>query len=182
MADNTLTGFRNRTLPADLTAPFTPYQDASTGPGIDKALQVPLPEVYPIPSATEFNILAQKTTIAAEQNIDIGLVLDFPANNIGIIRGVTFYISNMLATTAVTWTVNLNGAPAAGYNNISIFPRVSPFVSNGFDSFVRVPQATKIRVNYTNTDGGSYVVGAALSGWFWPQTLGDLWLKKGGAV
>lgn len=181
MADK-LSGFRNRTLPADLVAPYTPYQDANTGPGIDRALQVYLPEIYPIPGANEFNILAQKATVAVEANTDIGLVVDVPKNNIGIIRGLNIFISDMLTTTNVTWTLMVNNGPATGYNNISIFPRTSPFVGNSFDAFVRVPQGASIRVVFSNVDGGSYTVGASVSGWSWPQTLGDLWMQKGGVV
>lgn len=181
MADK-LTGFRNRVLPADLTAPYTAYKDAKTGPAIDRTLQVYLPEVYPIPSATEFNLLATKATVAVEAGTDIGLTLDLAANNIGIIRGVNIFISDMLNTTNVTWTVTVAGGPAPGYNNLAIFPRTSPFVGNSFDSFIRLPQGAKVRVTFSNTDGGSYTVGASLSGWSWPTTLGDLWTKKGGAV
>ncbi len=65
MADNDLTGFRNRTVPADIAAPFTPYKSSRGGePGIDRALQIFLPEIYPIPGANEFNVLAQKATTA----------------------------------------------------------------------------------------------------------------------
>ncbi len=85
----------------------------------------------------------------------------------------------MLTSTVVSWTVQLNGAPATGFNNLSIFPRNSPFVSNSFDAFIRVGQGQKIRVVYTNTDGGSYTVGASVSGWWWPQALGELWMKHG---
>lgn len=178
MPKNDLTGFRNRTVPADLAAPYVPYNPPNNGPAISRALQIYLPEIYPIPGANEFNVLAQKATVAVE-TADIGLVVDLPPNNIGIIRGINLYISDMLTSTVVSWTVQVNGAPATGFNNLVIFPRNSPFVSNSFDAFIRVGQGQKIRVNYTNTDGGSYTVGAAVSGWWWPQALGELWMKNG---
>lgn len=181
MGRNDLTGFRNRTTPSDLAAPFNAVRPHSGGPAIDRTLQVYLPEIYPIPAATEFNILAQKATTIVEAGVDIGLTVDVPPNNVAIIRGVNLYISDMTTATNVSWTVTLNGAPAQGFNNLSIFPRNSPFVSNSFDAFVRVGQGIKIRVVYTNTDGGSYTVGAALSGWWWPQTLGEQWIRSGGA-
>lgn len=171
-----------RTLPLDLAAPFGQAVRHESGPTIGRQLQVYLPEVYPIPSAVEFNTSVSKATAAAETNIDIGLTVQLPESNIGIVRGVTIEITDMLTTTNVTWSMLFNGAPVPGYNNLSIFPRSAPFVSNAFDSFVRVPQGVKITFNYTNTDGGTYTIGAAVSGWFWPQSLGNLWVQHGPQV
>lgn len=176
-----ITGQGTRTVPADLLAPYEPFQGAAQGPGVQRSLQVYLPEVFPIPSATEFNVVVSKASAGAEQNIDIGIVLDLPQNNVGIVRGVSLYINNMLATTNVQWTLRFNGAPVPGYNNLSIFPRAAPSVANSFDSFVRIPQGNpmQVRVTYSNIDGAAYTVGAALSGWFWPIQLGNLWVKQG---
>lgn len=170
-----------RSLPADLVAPYTSTAQRTEGPTIDRALQVYLPDIYPIPGASEFNILVTKSTTVAE-TADIGLTLDVPANNIGIIRSVTISVSDMLTTTVVSWTVQVNGAPAQGYFGLSMYPRVSPFVSNAFDSFIHIPQGGKVRVQYTNTDGGSYTVGASIGGWFWPESLGRQWIDKAGAL
>ena len=179
MADK-LTGFKNRTLPADLVAPYVAVKDHTTGPSIDRALQIYLPTIEPIPGASEFNPQATKATNVVEANVDIGLTLDVPPNNIGIIRGVQLFILDMLTTTVVTWTLTINGGPVQGYTNLSIFARTAPFVGNSFDSFINIPQGGKVRVIYTNTDGGSYTIGAGISGWFWPQSLGEQWTKKGG--
>lgn len=172
----------SRVLPADLIAPYTGKTFTTEGPSIDRALQIYLPDIYPIPGASEFNILVTKATSAVETNTDIGITLDVPPNNIGIIRSLTLSISDMLTTTVVTWTVNVNGGPAPGYFNLSMYPRVSPFVSNAFDSFIHIPQGGKVRVVFTNTDGGSYTVGASIGGWFWPEALGKQWVAKAGAI
>lgn len=166
-------------VPADLASPYgrgpaTPNK----GPGLPQEVPIYLPENFPIPSAVEFNPLAKKTTAVAESGIDIGLILTIPERSLGILRGVSLYITNMLDTTNVTWSVLQNGAVIPGYSNLSIFPRVAPFVSNGFDAFFRLGQGP-VTVVYNNIDGGTYTVGAALSGWFWPQSLGDLWLQQG---
>jgi len=174
-------GQGTRIVPADLLAPFTDFVGAPGGPSVARSLQVYLPEVFPIPAATEFNVVVSKASAGAETNVDIGIVLDLPQNNIGIVRGVSLYINNMLTTTNVTWTLRFNGAPVPGYNNLSIFPRAAPSVANSFDSFVRIPQGNpmQVRVTYSNIDGAAYTVGAALSGWFWPITLGNLWIQQG---
>jgi hypothetical protein len=180
-------GFRAipNTVPLDLTAPYTgrPLPDV-TGLGststerLPQTVQIYLPEVFPIPGAQEFNPTVSKATVAAE-TADIGLVVQLPERNIGIIRSVVLDITDMLTTTVVSWTLQINGAPVGGYNNLSIFPRVAPFVGNSLDTFIRVPQGAKITATYTNTDGGSYVVGISISGWFWPQDAGTQWLTRG---
>jgi hypothetical protein len=174
-------GQGTRVVPADLLAPYQPYQGGPSGPRVDRSLQVYLPEVFPIPAATEFNTVVSKATSVVETNIDIGLVIDLPQNNIGIIRGVNLFITNMLTTTNLTWTLTFNGAPVPGYSNLSIFPRLAPFVSNSFDSFIRIPQGNpmKVRIVYSNNDGGTYTIGAGLSGWNWPIQLGNLWTQQG---
>jgi hypothetical protein len=178
-----ITGFQQRGVPADLIAPFAPFRPAgSGGPGIDRALQIYLPEIFPIPAATEFNTLLTKATVAAETNTDFGILIDVPDNNIAIIRGVSLFITNMLTTTQITWTLLTNNGPVGGYSNLFIFPRTAPFVSNAFDSFIRVDNGQIVRAQFTNpaTDGGSYTLGIAVSGWWWPKTLGDLWMRTGG--
>lgn len=175
-------GMGTRVVPADLLAPYDAFVGTPDGaPTVDRSLQVYLPEVFPIPAATEFNVVVSKGTSAVETNIDIGLLVSLPQNNVGILRGVSIYINNMLTTTNVTWTVTFNGAPVPGYNNLSIFPRAAPSVANTFDSFVRIPQGNPmlLKVQYSNNDGGTYTIGAALSGWFWPITLGNLWIAQG---
>lgn len=180
---NDITGFRTKGVPADLVAPFVGFRPpGASGPGIDRALQIYLPEIFPIPAASEFNTLVTKQTTAIESNIDIGLALNIPANNIAIIRGVALFISDMTAATNVTWTLLTNNGPESGYANLFIFPRVAPFVSNAYDSFIRVDNGQTVRAIYSNLDGGTYNIGIQVSGWWWPKTLGDLWMKTGGQV
>ncbi len=174
-----------RTIPSDLAAPYVGRPIAGTGvqgpaaPNVDRSLQVWQPEIFPIPGAQEFNNTVNKSTVAPETNTDFGLSIQLPPYNIGIIRSVSIYITNMLATTNVTYTLNINNAPVGGYSGLSIFPRVAPSISNSFDSFIRVPQGAKITASFTNTDGGTYVVGFAVSGWFWPQEIGNQWIRQG---
>jgi hypothetical protein len=177
MPNDRIGGVR-KTLPMDLAAPYVPVNRHDRGPGIARMLQVYLPEVYPIPSAIEFNTQVSKDTNVVE-TADIGLTVNIPESNVGIVRAVLLQINDMLTTTNVTWTLQFNGAPVPGYSKISMFPRSAPFVGNSFDAFVRVPSGTKITVQYDNVDGGSYKVGAAVSGWFWPESLGQLWLQQG---
>lgn len=135
------------------------------------ALQLPLPEVYPLPEATSFNPLGSKATAAIETNIAIpGASVVIPSGMRAVVVGVSLYISNMLATTNVSFTVLVNGVAASGYAGIGLFPAAQALAQNSFDVPIRVLGPATVQVVYTNTDGGSYTVGASLSGWYWANT------------
>lgn len=169
---------RTRNLPMDLAAPFTPIDKGPERPRMAQNLQIPLPEVYPIPGSTLFAPQVSKATAVVETT-DIGLSVALPAGSVGIITGFGFQITNMLTTTNVKWSILFNGSPVPGYNNLTIFPRSAPFVGNFLDLPVRIPAGVTVTVQYANLDGGTYVVGATVSGWFWPEALGKLWLQVG---
>lgn len=146
---------------------------------IPRTLMIFPPEIYPIPDATEFNPLGSRSTIVAETQLIPGAAVTLPKNFIGIIRGYSIYIDNMLTTTNVIYTLLIDGNPAPGYGSLTMFPRAAPSVSNGFDAFVRIPDGATVTVKFQNMDGGSYIVGASFSGWFWPKAAGDRWIGGG---
>lgn len=154
------------------------------GPGgpqsVGAALQIPLPEVLPIPDAHEFNPLGQIATVGIQSNIEItGTAFDVPPNTLAVIRGVSLYITNMLTTTNILWSLQIDGSSPQGYNKITIFPRAAPFVSNGFDSMIRFQGPCTVRVVFNNVDGGAYTIGASYSGWFWPENSDTRWRTFG---
>lgn len=150
------------------------------GAMIARQLVIYPPEIYPIPDAIEFNLEGDVATVIVQAGITIpNVTVQLGAGYIGIIRGFSIYIDDMLATTDVRWTLLLNGQPAPGYGNLRMFPRVAPSVSNGFDAFVRVPDGNLITVVFSNVDGGTYRVGAAISGWMWPKSSGERWIASG---
>jgi hypothetical protein len=149
-------------------------------PVASASIQIPLPEVLPIPDAHEFNTLGFIASAGIQTNVVIpGTIVDVPANNYGVVRGVTLYITNMLVTTDVIWSLQIDQASPQGYNQITIFPRAAPFVSNGFDSMVRFQGPARLQVIFSNRDGGAYVIGAAISGWFWPEASDARWRRFG---
>lgn len=144
-------------------------------------LQIPLPEVLPIPDAHEFNPLGQiaSAVVNAVPIAITGTQFTVPANTLAVIRGVTLYITNMLTTTNVLWSLIIDQASPQGYNQITIFPRAAPFVSNGFDSMIRFQGPCTVQVVFQNLDGGTYVIGASYSGWFWPESSDARWRRYG---
>lgn len=184
-----------REVPAHARAGFDEGRDPGQEEEFSKVLKrmVPifLPEDHPIPDSQEFNVTGSKSTSAVEAGIPIVIApqvgpnagfVELPAGNIGRISSVLFSITDMLTTTDVTFTLRINGAPVPGYAGYKITPRVSPYVSNSFDDpscRILLRNGDKINVVYTNTDGGTYVVGCAITGWFWPEASGKRWLALG---
>lgn len=174
-----------RDVPADIAAKFSQPPRRSDAASIPRNVPVYLPEIFPIPDAVEFNPSGSATSVGAETGTAITMLptisnalVKLPDQNIGILRGFAVYITNMLTTTNVSWTLMINGSPAGGYGAIKLFPRASAFVGNSFDCFIRIPDGAKVGVEFTNTDGGSYIIGASFSGWYWPIASGKRWLES----
>lgn len=145
-----------------------------------RTLDLPLPELVPIPSAQEFSPEGHVDTAGIQSNITIpGITVNVPGGSIYVIRSLSLYINNMLDTTDVRWSIVVNGNPVPGWANMTLFPRIATFVGNNFDTMIRGAGVASISVIFTNADGGSYKVGAAIGGWFWPLTADQQW-KNGG--
>jgi hypothetical protein len=146
-----------------------------------KMLILPLPEDSPIPDAHEFNVVGSiaSAVVNAAPILIPGTVVNIPNLNMGVLTGVSIYIDNMLLATNVTYTVRYNGAPIPGYQGLSMFPRVAPFVGNTFSSKYRFNGEGVLDVVFNNLDGGTYLIGAALSGWFWPAASDVRWKQRG---
>lgn len=165
------------------TASINPTTGAPNTPVV-KALQLPLVEQFPIPGAQEFNVEGDQSSVAVENNTTIATLgpVAVPQGYRAVIRSVSIYIDNMLPTTNVVFSVLLNGpgTSPSGYQNLRMFPRTAPFVGNTFDSIIRITGPASITVIFSNLDGGTYQIGAALSGHLWLISAQDLWKANGG--
>jgi hypothetical protein len=172
-------GLGNDGIP--VMVPPTQLGEGGTPPLVsDITQQIFLPELYPIPDAKEFNQTGSQATAAVAFNqVIAGTTITVPQNTFGVVRGVTFYITNMLTSTNVTYSLIINNQPVMGYNQEIIFPRAAPFVSNGYDSMIRFQGPATLTINFDNRDGGTYVVGGTISGWFWPQASDARWRRFG---
>lgn len=143
-------------------------------------VDIPLPEVFPIPDAKEFNPSGTIATAAVQLGVAItGATIDIPPANLVIIRGLNISVANMTILTNVTFTILYNNAPIQGYSGISIFPRVTPFIENGLESFIRLKGPGTVQVVFSNIDGGPYTIGAGFNGWFWPEASDARWRLTG---
>jgi hypothetical protein len=150
-------------------------------PAMGRMLILPLPEDSPIPDAHEFNVEGAVATAAVTANpvAITGCSYTVPAGSLGVVRNVSVYINNMLATTDVRWFVYIDGSPVAGYAPITVFSRVAAFVGTSFDAKIRITGPATVSISFMNVDGGAYSVGAALGGWDWPQASDDRWKAYG---
>lgn len=146
------------------------------------SLQLPLPWLTPMPGAQQFNQEADVASAIVQTATLAGLDINVPQGYRCRVSSVSTYIDNMLITTNVTWSVLVNGAPApvSGFQNLRMFPRSAPFVGNTFDAFLLISGPADITVQFTNGDGGTYQIGAALSGWIWNIALEAQWKNNGG--
>lgn len=160
---------------------YTPGGQAA--PQTTYTLTLPLPWLVPMPGAQQFNLeadVASNTpqTAVLPDPLTVTVQQGFRCR----ISAVSVYIDNMLTSTNVTWSVIVNGAPAAvsGFQNLRMFPRQAPFVGNTFDAYLLIQGPAVIQVQFTNVDGGAYEIGAALSGWTWAQVMEQQWKNSGG--
>lgn len=178
-------GFGHGGLPAVVTP-----LDAENGVPVVSQLsqQIYLPQTFPIPDAKEFNVTGSIGTAAVQQQVTIPFtatggvvngILRIPGSTYGIIRSVVFDITNMLPTTSVDFSLIINGGAVQGYAQVQIFPRTAPFVQNGFDSGVFFQGPADISLQFDNNDGGNYVVGGSVGGWYWPQASDARWRQTG---
>lgn len=130
---------------------------------------VPPPEAIDFRAGGNNSVTGPATTAAIANS-----AVNIPRGTVGYIRSVTFNINNMIATTVVSFSVLLNGAPISGWNNISIFPRVAASVSVSFtpdETFIKISDGGTISLQVTVTDGGTYVLGGNFHGWHFSKRV-----------
>lgn len=139
------------------------------------------PDVFPIPSAQEFNAFGQANTAAIQANVELVLtpLLVLPVGMVARIANIVLYVANLGAGSVLSFTITINGAPIQGYSNVPIFPGATARLGVGFTTYVDVPANGTVQAFFTNGDGGAYTVGVAISGWQWSQQDGDRWLTQG---
>jgi hypothetical protein len=149
---------------------------------VGRQLSLPLPAVFPIPDAQVFNAECQQASAAIQT-----FVLPFVppvvilSGYYAVVNSFTIYVQNMLATTSVFFTLLFNGSPVQGYNGLTIFPGASPRIALTFDAPIFFTGAGALTVQITNGDGGTYLLGAAISGWQWPIASDRRWKTAGPA-
>lgn len=139
-----------------------------------------LPDWIPIPSSIEFNTLGQAASVAVENNVELAAAgFTLAATQLARIASVNLFVVNLTASSQLSFTIRINGANVDGWTNVAVFPGNTARLADNFGSYIRCPMGAKVQVFYTNADGGTYTVGAALSGWKWLDADGKRWLEQG---
>lgn len=147
---------------------------------VGRQLSLPLPAVFPLPDAQLFNSECQQASAILQT-----FVLPFTppvailSGYFAVVNSFTIYVQNMLASTNVTFSLLYNGSPIQGYAGLTIFPGASPRIANTFDAPIFLTGAGALTVSFTNGDGGTYLLGAAISGWQWPIASDRRWKTAG---
>lgn len=147
---------------------------------LPRVLEVPLPWLVPMPSSQDLNVLGSVTSVAPSVGTEIPECrFQLGAGIIGVIRSFTTYITDMLTSTDVRYTLSVNGAPAPGFGRIKMFPVTASSKSNTFDCLIILPPAATISVFFTQTDGSTYNIGASYSGWVHTEAQARKWISAG---
>lgn len=137
-----------------------------------------LPQDRPIPSAVEFNVLGQIGTAAVGTVLPVACRFQIPAGYSARISSFLIGATDVLASTALTWTFRANEVPIPGYTNLAVFVGVASRLVNTFDAFVLLYGPTMLDLAIANGDGGTYSVGGGITGWYWQTEAGESWLKS----
>lgn len=125
------------------------------------------------PDGSDFNPFAQRDGVdAATSPIEPAeLVVQLPESSVGIIRGITLSVNDLLPTSDIIWTLLQDGSPVEGWDELTVFPRNAASVSKSWtaeETFIPVRESSQLRVRIEVRDGGSYQLGASYHGWYWP--------------
>jgi hypothetical protein len=149
---------------------------------VERSLSLPLPAVFPLPDAQVFNSACQQASVIIQTfTLAFTPAVNILAGYFAVVNSFTIYVQNMLATTNVVYALLANGSPVQGYTGLTIFPGASPRISNTFDAPIYFTGAQTLTVQITNGDGGTYLLGASISGWQWPISSDRRWKSSGPA-
>ena len=153
---------------------LVPFPGAATAPGAPPA-EIP-PYLIRPPSANDITVNASAPGFNAANTPAVipGSVFQLPADNVGILRSVVLSINTLLATSAVLWRFRFDGTPVQGWSQLTIFPRAVATISVAYgpdETFIFVPTAALIDVEFIVADANTYQAGVTYHGWYYDRAL-----------
>jgi hypothetical protein len=151
-------------------------QQAILGAEVLPRLSAPPWQVRP-PGAIPF-IFQDRQVVTGSSSSDVSVVLaraKCPQFYVGVVRELAYQINDLTAGSNVEFALRIN--QAVNLDTIyRIFPRVASHVLVEFDpnvTFVRLPEFCEFDVLVTVRAGdvGTYLVGAVIRGWWYPEEL-----------
>lgn len=151
---------------------------------VTRNLNLYLPDFYPIPTAQAFQYGGTTTTSGAGTVTQIpGSSFQLPGGYIGVIASLNISVLTTLTTaTNQQYTIRFNGVPAPGWSQRTFAGRGAQNFERFFDAALRIPRGAVVDIVNINVDGGTYTVGADITGWYmsvadclrWIQGKGQL--------
>ena len=136
--------------------------------------------LYPIPGSDFLNLLGQANT-AAPGAVALPSTLHFEvqATDFCILNSVQLFCTNVLTTTAITYTLTYNNAGVHGFSGLAIFARVASSIIDSFDPIIILEGPGIIDVAINNGDGGTYAVGMSYGGYTLNKESARQWDEAG---
>ena len=162
-----------------------PTVPIGSGQGVTPTPVLFPPEIYPIPNAVLFSNSTVPPGLTATNAAPVVLVtFPIPAQSIGVINVVEYGINGLATTSLVTYTVRFNQGPVAyGPLGYSVSGNVA-YLKESRNPLIRIPLGTTvvdIIVTVGAADGGSYLTGATIEGWYWTP-LDEAVYRNGGSL
>lgn len=168
---------RGRDVPRDIAARGTPDAEGRmrmqrSGDPLPRVLTLRDPYDAPIPTAQSFVLNCGAIATAAVETLQpVALRLPLSSGEVARIDSVTIYITSLLDTTDVKFKLLAGGRPLL--EPLSFFPRAATAAGDNYGVYLRVGTGQSISMDIQNVDGGSYTVGAIITGWKFAQLAGE---------
>ncbi len=173
----------DRRLPPDIAARGMQDPDAERRASllsqpVSRVIALRDPYEYPIPKAQPFVLNSGSVaSIAAGTLSPAGLQMNLPKGTVARIDSVTIYITSLLDTTSMQYSLRIGGAPVLPA--LQFFPRAATSAGDNYPVFVRVPPQGKISMDIIQGDAGAYTVGAIITGWTFTVLAARRYLEYG---
>lgn len=173
-------GGSSKPAPLDILAERGASERPPAPPGVTEAppinsLSLYLPEVFPIPGATEFAADGFVSSPGAGTIAIPGVSVQLPQSSLGIVRVFSIGLDDMTQATDVIFRLRVNQRPVPAWGAFRMFPGVAARVTASQGVWVPVSPSGVVDVVVQNVDGAVYQVGAGFSGWWWPESLDKAW-------
>ena len=162
-------------------APLNPTPSPGGGgvaPGFLRTVP-PVLEVKP-PSGVDFNVpgnlVAQTTALTTPAIVVGGCAFTVPDGSVAYVRSFVLQVQNLLPTSAITFSLRVDGAAVPGWDNIFVLPsNLATWIATyGPDeTFLEVRPGKTVSIFVTIADAGVYSLGASMHGWTVAQQTAD---------
>lgn len=179
-------GARGRFVGAGPPHASAPGLAPGSSPGFGAGISVGAPWDVKPPSGKDFQfhgVISAATSGTTPAFVPGAFTI--PADNVGVVRSVTFLVNDLLQTSRVFFSVTDNAAPIEGWSNILVLPRLANSVALIYgpeETYPAVEENREVRVRVAVTDAGTYQVAASLHGWFYPLELHEAYLSAAGRL